>query len=167
LVLAAAIATTIAANAYGSLDVGARPGNVVYAPPRILLAYGLGILLWRLSLADRTPRLPGWLAKAAMPAAMLISWYTGYRAWPFDLVFVIVLCPLAIVAALGITREHTLARFSADIAFPLFAVHVPALELVRMAGYGPQTGLPAAFALALAILWWTKRGARRMEPAKA
>lgn len=167
LVLAAAIASVFAVIAYGSLDVGARPGNVIYAPPRILLAYGLGILLWRLRIAEQAPRLPGWLMLAAMPTAMLASWYTGYRAWPFDIAFVTVLCPLVIVGALGIARDSVLTRSSAEIAFPLFAVHVPALELARMTGHGPAVGLPAAFGLALAILWWTKRAERRMEPAKA
>jgi hypothetical protein len=31
------------------------------------------------------------------------------------------------------------------------------LEAARLAGYGPLVALPAALAVALAILWWTKR----------
>lgn len=150
---------------YGSLDVGARPANVLYALPRVFLAYTLGMLLWRWKGAALRLPIPAWLAMAAMPAAMLASWASGYHAWPFDLAFVIVLCPLVIAGALGIAHDSALGRFSADISFPLFAAHVPVLEAARLAGYGPAVGLPAAFAVACAILWWTKLPLRRKEPA--
>lgn len=152
---------------YGSLDVGARPSNALYAIPRVLFAYGLGMLLWRSKRDDLALPLPGWVAFVAMPAALLASWASGYRAWPFDLVFVALLCPLVIATALGFTRDNRLTRFSADISFPLFVAHVPVLEAARQAGYGPAMGLPAALAASLVILWWTKRRERRMEPAKA
>jgi peptidoglycan/LPS O-acetylase OafA/YrhL len=142
---------------YGSLDVGARPSNVAYAMPRVLLAYTIGMLLWRYR-GERL-RLPllGWLALIAMPAAMLASWYSGYRHWSFDLAFVVLLCPLVIAGALNVARDTALGRFSAEISFPLFASHVPVLEAVRLAGYGPLVALPAVLVVALAILWWTKR----------
>lgn len=166
LVLLAGLATIAAAIDYGSLDVGARPGNWTYAPPRILLAYGLGILLWRCGLSGRAPRLPAALVLMAMPLAMLASWYSGYRAWPFDLAFVVVLCPLVILGALHITTGNALTRLSADLSFPLFAVHVPALELAKHLGLAAPWGLVLAFVLAWVILWWTKPGAQRMEPLK-
>lgn len=145
---------------YGSLDVGARPANATLAVPRVLLAYTIGMLLWRYRSAGLAVPMPGWLALIAMPAAILTSWYTGYRHWSFDLAFVVVLCPMVITAALGIVRETAIGRFSGDISFPLFACHVPVLEAARLAGYGPQIALPAALATALAILWWTKLPAK-------
>lgn len=157
--MALALSAAVAVD-YGSLNVGARPENVLYAPPRVLLAYLLGMLLWRCKGASLRLPLPGWLALAAMPAAMLASWAGGFGHWSFDLVFVAILCPLVIASALGITRETALGRFFGDLSFPLFAAHVPALEAARLAGFGPWVGFPAAFATALAILWWTKRPAR-------
>jgi peptidoglycan/LPS O-acetylase OafA/YrhL len=145
---------------YGSLDVGARPSNVAYAAPRVLLAYTIGLLLWRYRGASLTLPLPGWLAMMAMPAAILASWQSGYRHWSFDLAFVVLLCPLVIAAALNLSRDTALGRFSGEISFPLFAAHVPVLEAARLAGYGPLVALPAALAAAGAILWWTKRPAR-------
>lgn len=151
---------------YGSLDVGARPSNAAYAVPRVLLAYTIGMLLWRWQGEALRLPLPGWLALAAMPAVMLASWYSGYRHWSFDMAFVVLLCPLVIAAALNVARDTALGRFSADISFPLFASHVPVLEAARLAGCGPLVALPAALVVALAILWWTKRPARlRPKPA--
>jgi peptidoglycan/LPS O-acetylase OafA/YrhL len=167
LVLASAGAALWAAISYGSLDVGARPSNVVYSPPRILLAYGLGILLWRWRGARLSLPAPGWLALPLIPAAMLAAWTFGLGGWPFDLIFILALCPLVIALALGLDRDSTPGRWSAALAFPLFAVHVPALELARLLGLGPASGLVAAFAGALAIGWWTKSLPRRMEPAKS
>jgi peptidoglycan/LPS O-acetylase OafA/YrhL len=145
---------------YGSLDVGARPSNVTYAVPRVLLAYTIGMLLWRYRGANLALPLPGWLALIAMPAAILASWCSGYRHWSFDLAFVVLLCPMVIATALSLTRDTAPGRFSGEIAFPLFASHVPVLEAARLAGYGPLVALPVAFAAALAILWWTKHPAQ-------
>jgi peptidoglycan/LPS O-acetylase OafA/YrhL len=145
---------------YGSLDVGARPSNMAYAVPRVLLAYTIGMLMWRYRGAKLALPLPGWLALIAMPAAMLASWQSGYRHWSFDLAFVVLLCPLVIATALNLARDTALGRFSGEISFPLFASHVPVLEAARLAGHGPAVALPAVLVIALAILWWTKRPAR-------
>jgi peptidoglycan/LPS O-acetylase OafA/YrhL len=151
---------------FGSLDVGARPSTVAYAVPRVLLAYTIGMLLWRYRGASLALPLPGWLALIAMPAAILASWLSGYRHWSFDLAFVVLLCPMVIATALNLPRVTAPGRFSGEISFPLFASHVPVLEAARLAGYGPLVALPAALAVALAILWWTKRPARlRTAPA--
>lgn len=151
---------------YGSLDVGARPSNVAYAPPRVLLAYVIGMLLWRWRGAALPLPVPGWLALIAMPAALVASWSTGFSHWSFDLAFVTLLCPLVIAGALNIVRATFLGRLSGDISFPLFAAHVPVFEAARLAGYGPALALPAALAVAAEILWWTKRP-RRLPPVRA
>ena len=166
LVLASLAGTLWVALVLDWINVGARPSNYHYAPPRILLAYGMGILLWRLGGAGLRLPAPGWLALPLMPAAMLVSWASDYKAWPFDILFVTVLCPLVIVLALGSERDTRLERWSAAIAFPLFAAHVPAIEAAKFFGFGPLVGLAAALAATFAILWWTNRATRRMEPAR-
>lgn len=163
LIVAAFGLTVIAAAQYGSLNVGARPENVIYAPPRVLFAYGLGVLLWRWRGERLSAPLPAWLALAAMPAAMVAFWASGAPAWPLDLAFVAVLCPLVIVGALGIVRDTAPGRLSRDLSFPLFAAHVPALEAVRLAGYGPLAGFVAALLAALLIMLWTQRGSDRLR----
>ena len=155
LALALFVATAWSAIAYGSLDAGARPSNAVYGIARVFFAYVLGILLWRYrKVTERLP-MPGWLALPAMPAAMVLAWALGWRGWPFDLAFVVLLCPLIIAGALRIAKDTAAGRFSAEFSFPLFAVHVPVLEAARMAGFGVLIGVPLAFAVTLAYLWWT------------
>lgn len=148
---------------YGSLDVGARPSNAAFAPPRVLFAYLLGILLWRWR--DRIPgvRLPASMVLTAMPVAMVAAYFAGWRHGPFDLLFVAVLLPLVLQAGLALTNDDAWMRFSARWSFPLFAAHVPALELVRMFGGGVGAGLALALVVSLALMWWTNRP-RRVEP---
>ena len=148
-------ATAWSAIAYGSLDAGARPSNAVYGIARVFFAYVLGMLLWRYRNVTGRLLMPGWLALPGMPAAMVLAWAMGWRGWPFDLVYVALLCPLIIAGALRIAKDSAAGRFSAEFSFPLFAVHVPVLEAVRMAGYGVVVGVPLAFAVTLAYLWWT------------
>lgn len=164
LALAMLALTTGVAIDYGSLDVGARPTNVLMGVPRVALAYLIGILLWRWKGPAPLAPVPGWLAVIAMPLAMLGSWASGWKHWSFDLAFVLLVCPLVIAGALRIVRDTALGRFSARWSFPLFAVHVPALELVRMLGGGVMLGLPFAFAASLALMWWTNRPARIEQP---
>jgi len=164
LALALLAATVWVGMAYGSLDVGARPSTMLYGVPRVFLAYTLGMLLWRWKRDAVLAPVPGWLALAAMPAAMLTAGALGWRGWQFDIAFVLAICPLVIAGALRIARETALGRLSGEISFPLFAVHVPVLEAVRMAGYGVTLGVPLAIAVALGYLWWTNWRHRIRHP---
>lgn len=150
---------------FGSIDVGARPENFIAGFPRIFLAYLLGILLCRKWGDVPALPIPHWLALVAMPAAILTSWWTGYRHWSFDLGFVLLLCPLIIMGGLRVVRQTWLGWLSGAISFPLFAVHLPILEGMRELGFGVTQAVPLALFTALVITWWTNRPApRRDEP---
>jgi peptidoglycan/LPS O-acetylase OafA/YrhL len=154
-----------AAVSYGTLDVGARPSNWIPAVPRVFLAYCLGMLLSRSWKQSPLPALPAPLIMLTIPATLVSAIFWDWRHWSFDLAFVLVLCPLVILAALAITRANPLIRLSAALSFPLFAVHLPILEAMRELGF---TKLPALAVVALvtaAIVWWTNRPARRMAQA--
>ncbi len=156
------IATLWVAADHGSLDVGARPATFAYAIPRVLLAYLLGVMLhrWR---GDKPVRwLPWWLSLPALPGLMTIPHFTGWRSWIFDPGFVLLACPLVIVAALSLRRGTRIGYLAGLASFPLFAVHVPVLEATRELGFGIAYGLPAAFTIAGLVTWWTNRRARPM-----
>lgn len=166
LVLVLGCLTIWVALAWGSLDVGARPGHVWAAIPRVFLAYGMGIGLWRWRQDRVLLPLPAPLVLAAMPLAIIGSWSLGWRNWQFDLAFVLLLCPLVISGATAITRQTWAGWLSAAISFPLFAVHLPILEAVRELGGGKWQAIPLALATALAIVWWTNRRDVRKAAAK-
>lgn len=152
---------------WGSLDLGARPAHALAAVPRVMFAYCLGIGLWRWRGARVLLPLPPALTLAALPIAVIGSWWLDWRTWQFDIAFVALLCPLVISAATAITTQSRLGWLSAAISFPLFATHLPVLEAVRMLGGGKQLALPLAFAIALTIVWWTNRRDRRKALANA
>lgn len=151
---------------WGSLDVGARPGHIWAAIPRVFLAYSMGIYLWRWRRDQVLLPLPGAVVLAAMPLAILGSWYIGWRSWQFDLAFVMLLCPLVISAATAMARQTRLGWLSAAISFPLFAIHLPILEAVRELGGSKELAISLALIGALAIVWWTNRRDRRKALAK-
>ncbi|NBW74946.1 MAG: acyltransferase [Sphingomonadaceae bacterium] len=154
------------ALSWGSLDVGARPGHVWAAIPRVFFAYCLGIALWRWRQVRVLVPLPTALVLTAMPLAIMGSWYADWRTWQFDLAFVMVLCPLVISAATAITRQTPLGWLSAAISFPLFAIHLPILEAVRELGGSKVQAIPLALSAALIIVWWTNRRDARKALAK-
>ena len=167
LALLALVVTIAALRSYGTLDLGARPENFLAGFPRIFLAYLLGILLHRLSIALRGPAALCWLALIALPAAMLGSWFGGVSGWYFDLGFVLLVCPFAILGGLLLTRPTKLGWLSGALSFPLFAVHLPVLEGMRELGFGVVAAAAAAIGAALIIVWWTNRPRRikQSEPA--
>jgi peptidoglycan/LPS O-acetylase OafA/YrhL len=165
LVAGLAALTVWAATSYGSLDVGARPSNWIPAVPRVFLAYGLGMLLSRCWQRSPLPALPAPLIMLAIPLALVAAVFWDWRHWSFDLAFVLVLCPLVILAALAMTKANPLIRLSAALSFPLFAVHLPILEAMRELGFTKLPALAAVAIVTAAIVWWTNRPARRMAQA--
>jgi peptidoglycan/LPS O-acetylase OafA/YrhL len=145
------------AISWGSLDLGARPGHVWAAIPRVFFAYCLGIVLWRWRGERVLIPLPTALIMLALPLAITGSWWSGWRAWHFDFAFVALLCPLVISAACAINRQTWLGWLSGAISFPLFAIHLPILEALRELGGNKAIAVPLALAAALIIVWWTNR----------
>ena len=166
LALLALLVTIAVLRSFGSLDLGARPSNFLAGFPRIFLAYLLGILLHRLSIALPASITLGWLALIALPAAMLGSWFGGVSGWYFDLGFVLLVCPFAILGGLLLTRPTKLGWLSGALSFPLFAVHLPVLEGMRELGFGVVAAAAAAIGAALIIVWWTNwpRRIKQSEP---
>lgn len=156
------VVTLWTAMSWGSLDLGARPSNFLPAFPRVFLAYTLGMLLWRWLDGRPVRPIPVWLAMLAMPLAVVGSHALGWKTWQFDMVFVVVLCPLVILGAQGLARETKLVWLSAAVSFPLFAIHLPILEAMRELGFGWQPAVALALTAALTVTWWTNRPARRM-----
>ncbi len=82
------------------LAVGARPETMLLGIPRVLLPYAIGVLIWRLW-GDTPPlRVSKLFAFAAMPVLFGGIAMIGGRSWVFDLLFVVLVCPLLIAGGL-------------------------------------------------------------------
>jgi len=134
---------------YLGLNVGPKPDTALAGVVRCLFAYALGIALARAVTARQRPLLPGWcgwLAIPAMPIILAASWALGVRVWWFDLGFVLLACPLMLLAALGLTRFPRTAGWLGQFAFPVFALQMPILQGSQRLGAGYWSGLALAMA---------------------
>jgi len=159
LLAAALLAATVrVALDFDTLDLGARPETFLPAFPRIFLAFTLGMLAARVAL----PRIPGALGLVALPFAAIGSRVIEWTGAGFDLAFVLLACPIALIGALDWRHDGPLIRAGGTASFPLFAVHLPVLEAMRELGFAWPAALCAALLSAGAIAWWTNRPRRSM-----
>jgi len=168
------VITILAAEAFGNFDVGSYASNFAFGFPRVLLSYSAGCWLY-LTFRDQPPfRVSAWVAPIALISFVIVGWGMGLTGWLFDLLFVVVLCPLVILAGLGETGHmRKLGAIAGDLSFPLYAVHVPIIIMVASAGWHWTVAPPLAIAFAwlvslvtgprasLQLLWHALPAARR------
>lgn len=131
------------------LDVGSRPDNFLLGLPRVLMSYTIGILLWR-SWRDEPTIIgsPGF-AFLAMPLFFGASMLTAHSSWIANLLFITIACPMIVAGGLrfpATSRWSPLLSISGAMSFPLYAVHVPAMVLVKYLGGHWTLGFAAAIA---------------------
>lgn len=157
---------------YGTFDVGAHTEHYFAGLPRVLLSYVIGILLsrwWR----DAPPiAVPPGLAFAAMPLIFASAWLLGIADWRLDLVFIVVLCPLLIAGGLRYRSAEgsgaTIAAAIGAFSFPLYAVHMPVLQGMRLLGFGSIGGGIAALVVGGAVtLTFAGLGRQRQQRKRA
>lgn len=133
------------------LDVGSRPDNFLLGLPRVLMSYTIGIILWR-SWRDQ-PTIAGspGFAFLAMPLFFGASMSTANLSWVANLLFITIACPMIVAGGLRFpvnSRWSPLLRVAGAMSFPLYAVHVPAMVLVKYLGGHWTLSLAAAIATA-------------------
>lgn len=146
-VLAIALTSAVILGLYcmkfGAITVGFRSSDFWAGMPRVLMAYCLGVALWRLRMTSRFP--PG--AATLLLIAVLLFVPRGL-AW--DMAFVLLLCPALILAG----AQPFGGRFAAllgALSFPLYAVHFPVLQMAMLYGMGPLAATGGAIAAALLV----------------
>lgn len=138
LVLAAAMTLVLFQR---TANPGGMGGDFVLGFPRVIFAYGVGVILWRV-LRDR-PVLPIWPALISLPAFMVYSHF-HLDGVAVDAVFVVGLAPLCMVCALSATPFAPLFRTLGTLSFPLYAVHGPVLMFMATRGFGMIASIAAS-----------------------
>jgi peptidoglycan/LPS O-acetylase OafA/YrhL len=152
---------------YGTVDVGAHSEDYFAALPRVVLSYAIGIVLWR-RWRDAPPiAVPPLLAFLAMPVLFASAWVLGVDSWWPDLGFIVIACPLLIAGALRFRSEQgwnsSATAALGALSFPLYAVHMPVLQGMRLLGFGSTGGAFAALAAGAAVAIGVEALARRRK----
>lgn len=141
---------------HGSFDVGAGTDQYFSGLPRVTLSYVIGIVLFRVWRDGPSIPVPPLLAFVAMPLLFASAWWMGIDGWRFDLAFIVIACPLLIAGGLRYrSRDGTLTTAVVTglgaLSFPLYAVHMPVLQGMRLLEFGWLSGALAALACGIAL----------------
>lgn len=129
-------------TAMGAIVTGIRSADFAAGVPRVLMAYCIGIALWRLR---RRFAVPAQAAPVLLVAGLLLV--PAGLGW--DFAFVVLLCPALIVFGTGSFGGRA-ATLLGGLSFPLYATHFPVMQLCQFLGFGAVFAV--AIALAVAIL---------------
>ncbi|HEV2599853.1 acyltransferase [Sphingopyxis sp.] len=142
------------------LDVGSRPDNFLFGLPRVLLSYTIGIILWRSWRDEPAIACSPGFAFLAMPLFFGASMLMADVSWVANLLFITVACPMIVAGGLRFpasSRWSPMLTVAGALSFPLYAVHVPAMMLVK--NLGGHWTLSLAAALVTAALFPSVRRA--------
>ena len=153
---------------WGTIGVGASWAAALSGIVRALLAYGIGIVLWRWWRDEPGICINPHAAFFAMPLAMLLGQLAG-ASWLFEVGFVLLLCPLLIAGGLAYRGSHWLAGWAGMISFPLYAINTPLMHWAKGLGAGviPVTVLSILLASYLAIRMGPVPAAKRPDDNRA
>ncbi|RWG80956.1 MAG: acyltransferase [Mesorhizobium sp.] len=118
--------------------------SVLWLIPREMTCYLVGIWIFRTSGDAPLGNRPTW----AICAFALALGLASVNA-PLEMLALIV-CPLIVRASLGLPRMAW-AIWAGAISYPLYATHVPTMQLARYLGAYPFAGLLAAAAVAITV----------------
>jgi peptidoglycan/LPS O-acetylase OafA/YrhL len=135
IVAASALLLFLALTHHGNGELGNTYATLWAGVPRVLFSFFAGVLLFR---AHTNSRLVSW---ALSPLALTIILFGTLAVphdvpWIYDALCVFVIFPLILIAAMNIepkARWRPLARFSADLSYPLYLLHLP---LMLWLGFG-------------------------------
>ena len=154
---------TVMVRINGNVDFGTIAVHWFPALIRSLVPYIGGVLLWR-HWRDRPPlRIHPALPFLAIP--VLLAAPLPMLGWTYDLLFVVLACPLLIAGGLRLQGDAPWATWLGLLSFPLYAVNVPMLHNAAMLGTGPIAATLATLAVAIALSWWLSIRERRAKAA--
>ena len=151
--------SAILALKFNVLNVGYRNGDVGWGMLNVLPSFVMGMALNRLRHAW-TFGIPFWLSSLLLTATFLPH---SLGAWQgaYGLFMVVLFYPLLILSSLDFkdnAASAALARFSAFISYPIYALHYPVLfwisKLSERFDIPGKAELLAGLALSIAVAWF-------------
>ena len=154
-------------TAQGQSDTRSLYDLLAAGPVRVLLPYGIGVLLYRLWRDVPPFKVPAMVTWGAMPVWLLATTLLAASPWWAALLFVVLLCPLLIAGGLQHGKGSKALALIGEMSFPLYAVHAAVLLPMKdyQLGWLPQIAgsLAAGLAFMLALRRfnaWQRRRAR-------
>lgn len=155
-------------TALGQTDSRSLYELLAVGPVRVLVPYGIGVLLYRLWRDVPPFKVPAALTWGAMPAWLVLISMPAASPWLASFLFVVALCPLLIAGGLQHGRGSKVLGLIGELSFPLYAVHAAVLLPMKeyQLGWVPQVAgsLAAGLVFMLALRRfsaWQRRRARR------
>ena len=130
-----ALAIVGCAITYKGVNGGVAWDTLHVGMARVIFSFAVGLALARTRhrWQPSCPSLPGWGVVAALALALMVPCPMRYR-WLYDAGFVIVGSPalviLGSVASTGV-RTGRVAALLATMSYPLYAIHMPIVELMK------------------------------------
>ncbi len=150
------------AHAAGALGmIGSHFGPLAPEVARVTFPFTVGLLIYRAHMADRLPKLPlGFLALSLLTLASFAPNANFHFSNVYDLFCIAILYPMIVMA--GCRRDPAgrfapIARWGANISYPIYAIHYPLLMWLDTAlgHFGIQGNERfAVFLLTVALIAW-------------
>ncbi|MEP9359852.1 acyltransferase [Sphingomonas sp. KR3-1] len=175
LLAASVLLLFVVAFLHGDLKLGHVVGGWLGGFARVLVGYISGMLLYRLwcRVGAQAPRLDARWVCVALVAALVAPALSPAGWWWIDPLVVVTLFPAVLwfgATAAVSARWRGLAAASGAISYPLYAFHLPLLELGERLGDGVGGAAAGGFRLAAALLaialawWWSRADWRFLRP---
>ncbi len=120
---------------HGNGELGNTYSTLIAGLPRVLCSFFAGILLFRLHSAGRLTALRA--PPVVLAAALLALLAVGRSVpWIYDATCIFIAFPIIVIAAKNVepaARIAPIARFSAELSYPLYLFHLP---LMHWASFG-------------------------------
>lgn len=142
--------TAMAFARYGQFQSGILPAYLAGNLTRVLAAYSIGIVLFRI-MRDRSPlSVPALVPTLLLTGVLMVGVFV--RSIAFDVLFVALICPLLI--AMGLGRALPFSSAIGALSFPLYAVHQPILHWIKMVGGSASIACVIALLAGAALAWF-------------
>jgi peptidoglycan/LPS O-acetylase OafA/YrhL len=159
-------------TAQGQTDSRSLYELLVVGPVRVLVPYGIGIVLYRLWRDVPPFKVPAPVTWGAMPVWLLAISLVPASPWWANFAFVVALCPLLIAGGLQHGKGSQALALIGELSFPLYAVHAAVLLPMKdyQLGWLPQiAGSLAAGLMFMLVMrrfsaWQRRRTSRPSVP---